>query len=186
LLCRLPAKLPPSQYWLYLSGRKILATRLPSQRSSPLDGFGIAMLMPSGDIARYSRRRSISPIKISRLAHRRGAAILHRITKCPRPVTLLRWTAPFMRLWDGCGGVTTRLRDCRRPLRALLVFVSKLLRFDEPRVILSLGSARGQPRARRITTLLGWIPGAINECVRLRARRERPALHSACAGLLGM
>ena len=34
----------------------------PSQRCTALDGFGIAMLMPSGGIARIYRRRNTSPI----------------------------------------------------------------------------------------------------------------------------
>jgi hypothetical protein len=39
------------QYWLYFVWSQIAATRLPSQRRTALDGYGIAMLMPSGGLA---------------------------------------------------------------------------------------------------------------------------------------
>jgi hypothetical protein len=40
------------QYWLYFVWSQIVATRLPSQRCTALDGIGLAMLMPSGGIAK--------------------------------------------------------------------------------------------------------------------------------------
>ena len=39
-------------------------------------------------------------MEINELPRGRDAAILHRITKCARPVTLVRESAPFMRLCD--------------------------------------------------------------------------------------
>jgi len=89
-------------------------------------------------------------MKINELARGRGAAILHRITKCARPVTLVRRSAPFMRLCDALfgarlhsaigGGAPARLRS----------FVSKLLRFDESRGTLSLRSWGLRCRARTL------------------------------------
>jgi hypothetical protein len=152
----LPAKLPPSQYWLVFVWSQILATRLPSQRRTVLDGFGIAMLMPSVGIAKYYRRRSVGPIKINRLARGRDAAILHRITKCARPVTLVRRSAPFMRLWDAPIRRPRPPGNRRRRAARLPGFVPKLLRFDESRGTLSLGlQGSAMSRAHAVTRIAG-------------------------------
>ena len=94
-------------------------------------------------------------MEINELPRGRDAAILHRITKCARPVTLVRTSAPFMRL---CDAPTrgARPRRSRRLARAhLLTLVPKLLRFDESRGTLSpalQSSARSRaPAATRIT-----------------------------------
>lgn len=104
-------------------------------------------------------------MKINGLQHGRGAAILHRITKCARPVTLVPKIAPFMRLCHAPADVCSHSAiSVGRPSRPL-GFVPKLLRFDEPRGTLSLGSrGSAMTRAHAVARISGrrQSPGAPN------------------------
>lgn len=127
------------------------------------------MLMPSGGIAKYYRRPSGTLMEINDLPRGRDAAILHRITKCARPVTLVRESAPFMRLCDApARGARPAAIAGWRALTAL-GFVPKLLRFDESRGTLSLVAAKlcGVARSSRDVNY-------------------RPPPQRECAGLFGM
>jgi hypothetical protein len=89
-----------------------------------------AIRRPSGNY----RLRGPGLRKISELAWARAAAISQRITKCPKPVTVARETAPFMRLWNAIIRASTgawRAVPTPPQPRAPRRFVPKLLRFGE-------------------------------------------------------
>ena len=100
LLVVLPAKLPPSQCWLYLSGRKPVATSR-SQVSDAPPWIGLrnsnAYAIRGKSRNKYCMR-SVHLIKSKSYDPRDRARRLPRTRECATPVTVGRAIAPFVRL----------------------------------------------------------------------------------------